>query len=146
MNIGVCFGGYCPLHQGHMDLIMRAKKENDITFVVVCDYDGEPRAEACDLPLLKRYRIIKNFLSDDFVKVIMVNDTELSIDESMIEENWAIWIGAVYTEMWKALDYCDIKGEVSWYVAESRYVNDIHNIVPEDKVILIDRTTMGMKE
>lgn len=35
MRIGITFGGYCPLHQGHLDVIMRAKKENDLTYVVV---------------------------------------------------------------------------------------------------------------
>ena len=23
-KVGICFGGYCPLHQGHMDVIMKA--------------------------------------------------------------------------------------------------------------------------
>ena len=35
-NWGITFGGYCPMHQGHLDLIMKAKKENDICYVVVC--------------------------------------------------------------------------------------------------------------
>ena len=28
-NIGICFGGYCPMHRGHLDVIMKAKKQND---------------------------------------------------------------------------------------------------------------------
>ena len=27
MKVGITFGGYCPMHQGHLDLIMKAKKE-----------------------------------------------------------------------------------------------------------------------
>ena len=42
-NIGICFGGYCPMHKGHLDLIMKAKKENDLCYVVVCGYTDEPR-------------------------------------------------------------------------------------------------------
>ena len=58
MKIGIPFGGYCPLHRGHLDLIMRAKKENDLAFVVVCGYDNEPRASEINLDLNKRYNIL----------------------------------------------------------------------------------------
>ena len=92
MKIGITYGGYCPLHQGHLDVIMRAKKECDKCYVVVCGYDGEPRAEGTGLPLDKRYRIIKHFLEDEIVKVIKVDDTKLGIDESYSLENWKIWM------------------------------------------------------
>ena len=29
MKIGITFGGYCPMHQGHLDLIMKAKEDKD---------------------------------------------------------------------------------------------------------------------
>ena len=29
MKVGITFGGYCPMHMGHLDLIMKAKKENE---------------------------------------------------------------------------------------------------------------------
>ena len=35
MKIGIAFGEYSPLHQGHMDAIIRAKKENDKCVVFV---------------------------------------------------------------------------------------------------------------
>ena len=41
-KVGVVFGSFAPLHQGHLDLIYRAKKENDGgAIVIVCGYDGE---------------------------------------------------------------------------------------------------------
>jgi len=41
-RIGVVFGSFAPLHQGHLDLIMRAKKENDGgALVICCGYDGD---------------------------------------------------------------------------------------------------------
>ena len=53
-NIGICFGGYCPMHQGHLDLIMKAKKENDICYVVVCGYTDEPRGNELGLNINNR--------------------------------------------------------------------------------------------
>lgn len=91
MNIGVCFGGYCPLHRGHLDLIMESKKKNDLTHVIVCGYDGDPRGQLEGLSLIKKYRIVKNYLEDELVKVTYINDTELGLDESMCPDNWRVW-------------------------------------------------------
>ena len=71
---GMVLGTFCPLHKGHMDLIMRAKKENDLCYVIVCGYDGD-RGEDF-LPLSKRYRYVKEtFKDDELVKVIYINDS-----------------------------------------------------------------------
>lgn len=91
-NIGICFGGYCPMHQGHLDLIMKAKKENDICYVVVCGYTDEPRGNELGLNINNRKRLIKEFFkNDELIRVLTVNDTELGIDESMSEHNWKVW-------------------------------------------------------
>ncbi len=144
MKIGITFGGYCPLHQGHLDVIMRAKKENDLTFVVVCGYDHEHRGDDYDLPLIKRYRIIHNYLEDEVLKVVMINDTELGIDESMSPDNWRSWTNAVYEKIRDA--HVDLyRNEFIWYVAEDRYktdlmLNDVANFKGyKSKVVLMNR-------
>ena len=125
MKIGITFGGYCPMHQGHLDLIMKAKKENDICFVVVCGYDGEERGESVGLTLNRRYSLIKQMFKDDEqIRVIKVNDTELGIDESMSESNWDIWLEYVKDETLR-------KGrnplkETTWYVGEKTYVDALN--------------------
>lgn len=128
MNIGVCFGGYSPMHQGHLDLIMKSKKLNDITHVIVCGYDGDPRGEL--LPLEKRYNIIRNFLQEETVKVHMINDTKLGLDESMSLNNWKVWLGEVDKFIKQNLTYTGIS-TVTFYVAEKRYVDDIYAAVVE---------------
>lgn len=134
MKIGIAFGGYCPLHQGHLDVIMRAKKENDHAFVFVCGYDGDRGGGI--LPLQKRFRIISNFLQDEKVFVCMINDTELGIDESMSAENWCIWLDKVYHEIGK---YIPVADEYNWYVSEEEYVEPIRSY-RSSNVILMDRT------
>lgn len=154
MKIGVTFGGYCPMHQGHLDLIMRAKKENDICYVVVCGYDNEPRADEIGLTLNRRFTLIKQMFKDDEqIRVIMVNDTKLGIDESQSESNWDIWLNCVQDQIEKmensnrfVANYIE---EYIWYVGEESYVKSLEkrkyipgemNTFPcIDKVVYVDR-------
>lgn len=62
-------GEFCPLHQGHLDLIMRAKKENDRCVVVLLNY-GKPDAR---LPFARRAQLIREFfMNDRQVQVVAV--------------------------------------------------------------------------
>ena len=119
MKIGVTFGGYCPMHQGHLDLIMQAKKENDICYVVVCGYDNEPRADEIGLTLNRRFTLVKQmFKNDEQIRVVQVNDTKLGIDESMSESNWNIWLNYVTK---KLINEGQIGNKFTWYVGEELY-------------------------
>ena len=143
-KIGICFGGYCPLHQGHMDVIMRAKKENDICYVIVCGYDNEPRGWEINLNLEERYKLISDFFKDDEqIRVRYINDTVLGIDESMSNNNWEIWLNEV-----KRLISNDIGSEYqllhdydsTFYVAEQFYKTSIKkNCTWADEVIYISK-------
>jgi len=129
MRIGVCFGGYSPMHQGHLDLIMKSKKLNDITHVFVCGYNGDPRGKL--LPLEKRYNIIRNFLTDETVKVHKINDTELGLDESMCPNNWKVWLNELERQIKETTNHKenDPKDTLTFYVAEQKYVDDINYAV-----------------
>ena len=119
MKVGITFGGYCPMHQGHLDLIMKAKKENDICYVVVCGYDGEERGDKIGLTLNRRYSLVKQMFKDDEqIKVVKVNDTELGIDESMSDSNWDIWLNYVTK---KLITEGQIGNKFVWYVGEESY-------------------------
>jgi len=154
-KIGICFGGYCPLHQGHMDVIMRAKKENDICYVIVCGYDNEPRGWEINLNLDERFELIQDFFKDDEqIKVRKINDTELGLDESMSDNNWQIWQNKVKTFIdtdfpyikktflpWNGglkMVYTD--HPITWYVAEPFYKSCIEkNNILEAEVVLVDK-------
>ena len=129
-KIGITFGGYCPMHTGHLDLIMRAKKENDFCYVIVCGYENEPRADDIGLTLKRRYSLVKQMFKDDEqIKVFMVNDTELGIDESMSESNWDIWLRCVEEQVEKFEETIEEKlygfTEYTWYVGEQSYVDSL---------------------
>ena len=141
MKIGVTFGGYCPIHQGHLDLIMRAKKENDICYVVVCGYDNEPRADEIGLTLNRRFTLIKQMFKDDEqIRVVQVNDTKLGIDESQSDSNWDIWLTYVTKKLVKE---GQIGNKFTWYVGEKNYVKSLEerakNMWKINEVIYIER-------
>lgn len=154
MKIGITFGGYCPMHQGHLDLIMKAKKENDICYVVVCGYDNEPRANETGLTLNRRFTLVKQMFKDDEqIRVLQVNDTKLGIDESMSESNWDIWLNCVQDQIEKIETLERLAGfrnfEYTWYVGEESYVKSLEKrkYIPGemktfpciDKVVYVDR-------
>lgn len=151
MKVGITFGGYCPMHMGHLDLIMKAKKENDICFVVVCGYDGEERGDKIGLTLNRRYSLVKQMFKDDEqIKVLKVNDTELGIDESMSESNWDIWLRCVERQIEKFGQHIGCSTKFTWYVGEESYVNSLEKRIYDedlynevfciDKVVYVERS------
>lgn len=126
MKVGIAFGCYCPLHQGHLDTIMRAKKENDNCVVFVCGYDND-RGEDI-LPLIKRYRIISNFLTDGITKVSKINDDDLGLDQSMSDYNWRTWLTELYRQL-AEMGYSN-SDEFNFYVAEAAYCTPISKYIP----------------
>ena len=125
MKVGITFGGYCPMHQGHLDLIMKAKKENDICYVIVCGYDNEPRADEIGLTLNRRFSLVKQMFKDDEqIRVLQVNDTKLGIDESMSDSNWDIWLSYISRQIINMSETKGMFGHISytWYVGEKSYV------------------------
>lgn len=147
MKIGVTFGGYCPLHRGHMELIMQAKKQNDYSFVFVCGYEGEERAF---LPLEKRTTLIRNFLEDETCKVLSLSDDELGLDQSMSRSNWRIWTDNLCQKILNYLEKMNLKIyplkenlELVFYVGEPDYMEHILAVTADYifpvKVIRVNR-------
>lgn len=138
-GIGVCFGGYCPLHQGHLDVIMRAKKENDICYVIVCGYDDEPRGWEINLNHDERFELIEDFFrGDEQIRVRKINDTELGIDQSMSEHNWKVWMDRAHQIIVEDEDTKDLP--IMWYVAEPFYrTNILKNVGPLESCMLCEK-------
>lgn len=141
MKIGITFGEYSPLHQGHLDVIMRAKRENDRCVVFVCGYDNDPRGQL--LPLIKRTRIIKNALEDSVTAVRSLDDTEIGIDESYSEGNWYKWLSYMKNKL-AEMGYNTHDNRFVFYVGESSYEAILNKIAPKIfsfcNCVLVDRT------
>lgn len=146
-KVGVVFGSFAPLHQGHLDLIMRAKKENDGgCIVIVCGYDGD-KGEPL-MPHSKRYRYVREFFADDdLVAVYAINDTESM--RPQYPNGWDSWM----EEFEKIYDKATIdqyvptahighsfvsKPERVWYVGDQSYYDDLVN-KQNETAVLVDR-------
>ena len=57
-KVAVVFGTFAPLHQGHIDLIQRAKRQCDRVCVIVSGYKGD-RGEEVGLPLQNVFAIFE---------------------------------------------------------------------------------------
>lgn len=140
-KVGIVFGSFAPLHQGHLDLIMRAKKENDAgCIVIVCGYDGD-KGEPL-MPHSKRYRYVREFFADDdLVAVYAINDTEIGLDK--YPNGWSGWMMEFDNIFETAapgfqdrFEFTD--AERTWYVGDLDYYNDLVNMWNE-KAVLVDR-------
>lgn len=146
-SVGIVFGSFAPLHQGHLDLIMRAKKENDGgCIVIVCGFDGD-KGEPL-MPHSKRYRYVREFFADDdLVAVYAINDTEIGIDK--YPNGWTGWMQEFNSIFDKAV--VGVKSDEKfyifanhtkrvWYVGDKQYHDDLVDMWSEEAV-LVDRVS-----
>ena len=141
-EVGVIFGSFAPLHQGHLDLIMRAKKENSGgALVIVCGFDGDKGEPS--MPHSKRYRYVREFFADDdLVAVYAINDTEIGLDR--YPNGWDGWMKEfekIYKKATKPFfDYKGMKHypHRRWYVGDQIYYDDL--IKRNEEAVLMDRT------
>ena len=122
-SIGVVFGSFAPLHKGHIDLIMKAKKENDGgCIVIVCGYDGD-KGEPI-IPHNKRYRYVREYFKDDeMVAVFPVNDTK--IGANAYPDGWEVWLKEFFNIWNVAVTPVSKEAKRVWYVGDPNYHFDL---------------------
>ena len=130
-EIGIVFGTFAPMHQGHLDVIMRAKKECDGGCMVIVDGRENDRGGEL-LPLKRRYRYIREFFADDdLVAVYPIDETELGIDP--YPNGWSKFMTEV-----ERLFKNGAEGTAVFYVSEQEYADHLFALGYD--VVLLDRT------
>jgi NadR type nicotinamide-nucleotide adenylyltransferase len=121
-EVGVVFGTFAPLHQGHLDLIMRAKKECDGGCIVIVDgRDGDRGGK--EMPLKLRYRYVREFFADDdLVAVYAIDETELGIEA--YPNGWNKFID----EVDRIFNLATEDGSSVFYVSEDEYYEHLDKL------------------
>lgn len=128
MNIGLCMGEFCPLHQGHLDLIMRAKKENDRCLVVVLNFGNS----SPHLPLSRRAQLIREFFKNDqFVQVVGISSVVLDSSECPTVDQWR----KVLSDIRHQTD--NLSATFTAYVANPAYAESLRQVV--EKTLLVPK-------
>ena len=130
-TIGIVFGTFAPLHQGHLDLIMRAKKECDGGCMVFVDgRDGDRGGDK--MPLKLRYRYVREFFADDdLVAVYPIDETGLGIEA--YPNGW----NGVLAEIERIFSL-GAEGSSVFYVSEPEYAEHLSKL--GYSVVTLDRT------
>ena len=71
-KLAVVFGAFAPMHTGHVDLITKAKRENDAVLIIVSGTNTkEDRGTRDGLHLNRRFRYVREVFNDDELVVVV---------------------------------------------------------------------------
>ena len=116
-RVAVVFGTFAPLHQGHIDLIQRAKRQCDRVRVIVSGYKGD-RGEEVGLPLQKRFRYIREgFSNDELTQIYKLDETDLP----RYPLGWEPWLKTAL----ETIHYHAEREELIFFVGENAYQEEL---------------------
>ena len=116
-RVAVVFGTFAPLHQGHIDLIQRAKRQCDRVCVIVSGYKGD-RGEEVGLPLQKRFRYIREgFSNDELTQIYKLDETELP----RYPLGWEPWLRIAL----ETIQYDSKREDLVFFVGEKTYQEEL---------------------
>lgn len=116
-KVAVVFGTFAPLHQGHIDLIQRAKRQCNRVCVIVSGYKGD-RGEEVGLPLQKRFRYIREgFSNDELTQIYKLDETELP----RYPLGWEPWLKTAL----ETIQYDSKREDLVFFVGEKTYQEEL---------------------
>lgn len=129
-KFGIVFGSFQPFHKGHLSLVLKAKHECEKVYILCCGYNNDIRDSRYDLPLDKRFRLVREFFKDDpLIEVRKLNDSEMGIDGDVqfTDKGWAIWLNKAISPL--PFYPADDDNQFIIYTGEESYKNKIVDIM-----------------
>ena len=130
-RIGIVFGAFAPCHIGHLEVILKAKKENDGCVVIVCGEDGDC-GEPFGLDVYRRFRYMRELFADDN-QIYVVMAAGQGIPQK--ETEWESWLQIINLKIADSLQHSD--AQKIWYTGKTAQAEALGN-ESTDEVHLVD--------
>lgn len=104
-SVGIVMGSFAPMHRGHIDRILRAKKQNLGGTLVIVTGSSQDAGELAGMKHTKRYRYVsEHFKNDPLVIVASLDETGLSVQDRLtqVKELWNTHVAAGAERVWYA--------------------------------------------
>lgn len=139
MNIGITFGCFIPLHDGHKSMIQQSRSENDVTIIGIC---GKTSDRGKNFVLFEdRITLMKQkYGKCEDIKIVIIDDDKIGMDGTFTLQNWIIWSKELFDNA--DFDSKDKSNQYTWYTGDDSYVDKLESIYPEHKFILLDRSNI----
>ena len=127
-KVGIVFGCFIPLHDGHKHLIEEALRENDKVIIAVCGYDSDRGKDF--IPFSDRFKLMYfKYIAFDNVYVTSVNDHAIGLTGKFDTHSWKLWIETLLGTI--PSDFYDT-AEITWYTGELSYIEKMSEIRTRD--------------
>ena len=124
-RIGIVFGTFAPMHVGHVDLIIKAKRANDNVLVIVSGSNTqEDRGTRASLSLNRRFRYVREVFYDD----------ELVVVDKLDEAGMPAYPEGFNRVKELIAKNTDDPEKITFYVGEPEYVTDLIRYYPQAQV------------
>jgi NadR type nicotinamide-nucleotide adenylyltransferase len=143
-KVGIVFGCFIPLHDGHKRLINDAFRENDKVIIAVCGYDDDRGKDF--IPFSDRYELMcKKYEYDDNIYVVKVDDSKIGLTGLFDEESWVKWSDELFLRYFKKYGLFGREvAQYTWYTGELDYVTKLSKIFENDNFKYYGRHTINI--
>lgn len=115
-KVGIVFGTFAPMHRGHIDLIIKAKRICDSVKVIVSGREGD-RGDNIGLSLQKRFRYIREVFNDDSLVEVSKLD---EVNMPLMPDGWDVWLDVLFK-----VSNTNKDDNLLFFVNEDEYVEEL---------------------
>ena len=139
MKIGIVFGCFIPLHQGHLSLINKAIQENDKVIIGVCGFDDDRGKDF--IPFKTRIELMKTkYKNNPNIIVVSVDDKKIGLTGKFDIPSWRAWCNELFTNA----NVDSNEHTYYWYTGEQSYVDKLKEIYSNHNFCLVNRNKINI--